>query len=76
MIARFPSVAKAHIARGRLEAEGIPAVVIDERSPKVLPGILVPAEKVEEAAKILDTLPGLFRWWSDEEGERKGYEPG
>lgn len=65
LVARFPTAYKAHIAKGRLETEGLTAWVTDELAPRrglVGVGLLVPASQADEAKRILDTMPGLFNF--------------
>ena len=56
-VASFPLPYKAHLAQGRLEAEGIRAVLFNEF---VVVGLRVPASQVVEARRILEEMPGLF----------------
>jgi hypothetical protein len=64
-VARFPTPWEAHLARTRLESEGIDACVMEERLPLVdlfsgelraLSRVAVHAEDAEQAAEILGRL--------------------
>ena len=62
-VASFPLPYKAHLAKGRLEAEGIRAVLFNDfASYRGLGGVglRVPASQVVEARRILEEMPGLF----------------
>ncbi|MEN3010503.1 MAG: hypothetical protein ABDI20_05945 [Candidatus Bipolaricaulaceae bacterium] len=67
LLVEFGHPAKAHIARAALEAEDIPVLLVEGCSAWFTPHLrlYVPKEKAGEAAKILDKLPGLFRWWDE-----------
>jgi len=61
-VARYLDMSLANIVRGRLEAEGIPAVVVDELAALGNEGgviaaqgvrVLVPASQAEEATRLL-----------------------